>query len=74
MDFFAKSLRKEETCAVLVKAEKNSGKMVAEALEKKKADYILYTKGDTKIKTICCAADGAGACPLFFAILAFTEF
>lgn len=47
IDFFVKSLRTEETYAVEVKAGKNSGKSAAEALEKKKADYILYTKGGT---------------------------
>lgn len=47
IDFFVKSLDSEKTYAVEVKAGKNSGKTAAEALEKRKADYILYAKGDT---------------------------
>ncbi len=46
IDFFVKSLHSEETHAVEVKTGKNSGRTAAEALEKQKADYILYAKGD----------------------------
>lgn len=47
IDFFVKSLRSEKTYAVEVKAGKNSGSTATEALERKKVDCILYTKGDT---------------------------
>ncbi len=49
IDFFVKVLRSEETYAVEVKSGKNSGRTAAKALEKKKADYILYAKGDTHV-------------------------
>lgn len=47
IDFYVKGLASERTYAVEVKAGKNSGKTAAEALEKKKADYVLYAKGST---------------------------
>lgn len=47
IDFFVKSIRTEKTYAVEVKAGKNSGKTALDALEKKKADYVLYAKGNT---------------------------
>lgn len=47
IDFFVKSIKTEKTYAVEVKAGKNSGKTALDALEKKKVDYILYTKGNT---------------------------
>lgn len=47
IDFYVKGLASERTYAVEVKSGKNSGKTAAEALEKKKADYVLYAKGST---------------------------
>lgn len=47
IDFLVKILRSEEVYAIEVKTGKNSGRTAAEALEKKKVDYILYAKGDT---------------------------
>ena len=47
-----KSIRTEKTYAVEVKAGKNSGKTALDALEKKKVDYILYTKGNTHGGTV----------------------
>lgn len=47
IDFYVKALSSEKTYAVEVKSRKNSGKTAAEALEKKKADYVLYAKGGT---------------------------
>lgn len=47
IDFFVKVLHSEETYAIEVKSGKNSGRTATEALEKGKADYILYARGDT---------------------------
>lgn len=47
IDFYVKELASEKTYAVEVKSGKNSGRTVIEALEKKKADYVLYAKGNT---------------------------
>ena len=47
IDFYVKVLGSERTYAVEVKSGKNSGKTVLEILEKKKADYVLYAKGNT---------------------------
>lgn len=47
IDFFVKSVKGQHTYAVEVKSGKNSGKTVEEILAKKKADYALYTKGNT---------------------------
>lgn len=47
IDFYVKELASEKTYAIEVKSGKNSGKTAAEALEKKKADYVLYAKGNT---------------------------
>ena len=47
IDFYVKTLSSEKTYAVEVKSGKNSGKTAVEALEKKKADYVLYAKGST---------------------------
>lgn len=47
IDFYVKALSSEKTYAVEVKSGKNSGKTATEALEKKKADYVLYAKGGT---------------------------
>ena len=37
----------QHTYAIEVKTEKNSGKTAEEILEKRKADYVLYAKGNT---------------------------
>ncbi len=47
IDFYVKGLASEKTYALEVKSGKNSGKTAMEALEKKKADYVLYVKGST---------------------------
>ena len=47
IDFYVKELASERTYAVEVKSGKNSGKTATEVLEKKKADYVLYAKGNT---------------------------
>ena len=47
IDFFVKSVKGQHTYAVEVKSGKNSGKTVEEILAKIKADYALYTKGNT---------------------------
>lgn len=48
IDFYVKGIQSQKTYAIEVKAGKNSGKTVSEVLEKKKADVILYAKGNTK--------------------------
>lgn len=45
--FYVKSLKGQHTYAVEVKSGKNSSRTMDEVLERKKADYILYTKGNT---------------------------
>ena len=47
IDFYVKSIKGQPTYAVEVKSGKNSSRTMDEVLEKKKADYILYTKGKT---------------------------
>lgn len=47
IDFYVKSIKGQHTYAVEVKSGKNSSWTMEEVLEKKKADYILYTKGKT---------------------------
>ena len=47
IDFYVKSIKGQHTYAVEVKSGKNSSRTMDEVLEKKKADYILYTKGNT---------------------------
>ncbi len=48
LTFFVKSVHAgQHTYAVEVKAGKNSGKTAEEILEKRKADYVLYAKGNT---------------------------
>lgn len=47
IDFYVKTLLSEKTYAIEVKSGKNSGKTAVEALERKKADYVLYAKGST---------------------------
>ncbi len=47
IDFYVKSIKGQHTYAVEVKSGKNSSRTMEEVLEKKKADYILYAKGNT---------------------------
>lgn len=47
IDFFVKSIKNQKTYAIEVKAGKNSSKTIAAVQNKKKADYILFAKGDT---------------------------
>lgn len=47
IDFYLKSLRTQKTYAIEVKAGKNQSKTVQDILEKKKADYVVYAKGNT---------------------------
>lgn len=47
VDFYLKSLESQKTYAIEVKAGKNQSKTVQDILEKKKADCIVYAKGNT---------------------------
>lgn len=47
IDFFVKTLKEQKTYAIEVKAGKNSSKTIAAVKKMKKADYILFAKGDT---------------------------
>ena len=47
IDFYLKSLRTQKTYAIEVKTGKNQSKTVQDILEKKKADYVVYAKGNT---------------------------
>ena len=47
LDFFVKTIKKQELYAIEVKAEKKNSKTVQEVLERKKADYVLFAKGNT---------------------------
>ena len=47
IDFYVKSIKGQHTYAIEVKSGKNSSRTMDEVLEKKKADYIVYTKGNT---------------------------
>ncbi len=47
IDFYAKAVRSQKTYAIEVKAGKNAGKTASAALDSKKADYLLYAKGNT---------------------------
>lgn len=48
IDFYVKGIKSQKTYAVEVKAGKQSGRTAREALEKRKADAVLYAKGNTK--------------------------
>ena len=48
IDFYVKGIRSQKTYAVEVKSGKNSSRTIGEALDKKKADRILYAKGNTR--------------------------
>ncbi len=47
IDFYVKAVRSEKTYAVEVKTGKNAGRTAGVAVEGKKADYLLYAKGNT---------------------------
>lgn len=47
IDFYAKAVQSQKTYAIEVKAGKNAGKTARAALDSKKADYLLYAKGNT---------------------------
>lgn len=47
VDFYLKSLKTQKTYAIEVKTGKNQSRTVQEILDKKKADYIVYAKGNT---------------------------
>ena len=47
LDFFVKTIKKQELYAIEVKAEKKNSKTVQEVLERKKADYVRFAKGNT---------------------------
>lgn len=47
LDFFVKTIKKQELYAIEVKAGKKNSKTVQEVLERKKADYVLFAKGNT---------------------------
>lgn len=47
IDFYVKSVGSQKTYAIEVKAGKNAGKTAGAAVESKKADYLLYAKGNT---------------------------
>ncbi len=47
IDFYAQAVPSQKTYAIEVKAGKNAGITAATALENKKADYLLYAKGNT---------------------------
>ncbi|MDE6056270.1 MAG: AAA+ family ATPase, partial [Lachnospiraceae bacterium] len=47
IDFYVKSAGSQKTYAIEVKAGKNAGRTAGAAMENKKADYLLYAKGNT---------------------------
>ena len=47
IDFYLKSLRTRKTYAIEVKTGKNQSKTVQDILDKRKADYVVYAKGNT---------------------------
>ncbi|HIY30409.1 MAG TPA: AAA family ATPase [Candidatus Mediterraneibacter avicola] len=47
IDFYLKSLRTRKTYAIDVKTGKNQSKTVQDILDKRKADYVVYAKGNT---------------------------
>ena len=47
IDFYVKTLKAGKTYAIEVKAGRKNSKTVQVLLEKQKADYILFTKGNT---------------------------
>ena len=47
IDFYLKSLKTQKTYAIEVKAGKKNSRTVQTILEKKKADFVVYAKGNT---------------------------
>ena len=47
IDFYLKSLRTRKTYAIEVKTGKKQSKTVQDILDKRKADYVVYAKGNT---------------------------
>jgi hypothetical protein len=47
VDFYVKSIRSKKTYALEVKAGKKSSKTIQEVLDKNKADYVVFAKGNT---------------------------
>ena len=47
IDFYVKSLKTQKTYAIEVEAGKKNSKTVQMILEKEKADYVIYAKGNT---------------------------
>lgn len=47
LDFFIKTIKKQKSYAIEVKTGKKNSKTVQAALERKKADYVLFAKGNT---------------------------
>lgn len=47
IDFYLKSLKTQKTYAIEVKAGKKNSRTVQMILDKKKADYVVYAKGNT---------------------------
>ena len=47
VDFYLKSLGSQKTYVIEVKAGRNQSKTVQDILDKRKADYVVYAKGNT---------------------------
>lgn len=47
LDFYVKAIKSQKTYAIEVKSGKNSSKTVQAVQNRKKADYILFAKGNT---------------------------
>ena len=47
LDFFVKTIKEQKVYAIEVKAGKKNSKTVQDVLGRKKADYILFAKGNT---------------------------
>lgn len=47
LDFYVKSIKEQKTYVIEVKSGKNNSKAVAAVQDEKKADYIIFAKGDT---------------------------
>ena len=47
LDFFVKTIKGQKTYAVEVKAGKNNSKTIQAVLDRQKADYVLFAKGNT---------------------------
>jgi hypothetical protein len=47
IDFYVKSIHSKKTYAIEVKAGKKNSKTIQDVLDKNKADYVLFAKGNT---------------------------